>query len=181
MLRGINVGGHHKVPMSDLRQLYGELGMSDVATYIQSGNVVFSSARDDEKGLASELEHAMRKAFGFDVPVVLRAAGDLTSAVRSNPFVDGGVDASVMSVGFLDAVPEQARVRALGDDPLATPPPGGDEFYIRGREVYLHHPNGYGRSKLTNGFFDRRLGTMMTVRNWRTVLTLVEMTRARGM
>lgn len=180
LLRGINVGGHNKVAMADLRALCGELGLGDVTTYIQSGNVVFSSARTDAGVLAGELEGAIAGAFGFGVPVVVRSAADLDAVAASNPFVRRGRDPSVLSVGFLSDLPAPDAVRALRADPLASPP-GGDEFELVGQEVFLHHPNGYGRSKLTNSYFDRRLGTMMTVRNWRTVVTLGEMTQRLGM
>jgi uncharacterized protein (DUF1697 family) len=99
----------------------------------------------------------------------------------ANPFVGGGIDVAALSVGFLGATPDAVRVSALLADPLADPATaGGDEFVLSEQEVYLHHPNGYGRSKLTNSYFDRRLGTMMTVRNWRTVMTLLDMASGAG-
>jgi len=180
LLRGINLASHNKVPMGELRTLCGELGLGDVTTYIQSGNVVFSSVRTDSSALAGELEGAIAGAFGFDVPVVLRSAVELEGIAASNPYVQGGRDPSELSVGFLAELPAPERVSALRADPLASRPPGRDEFALLGREVFLHHPNGYGRSKLTNSYFDRRLGTMMTVRNWRTVVTLGEMTQRLG-
>jgi uncharacterized protein (DUF1697 family) len=176
LLRGINIGGHNKLPMAELRELCSGLGLGDVATYIQSGNVVFSSALVDTVELTTSLERAIATAFGFKVPVVLRSARQLGAVVEANPFVKAGKAAAVLSVGFLAGVPEPDRVTALLGDPLASPPEGGDEFAVVGQEVFLHHPNGYGRTKLTNSYFDRRLGTFMTVRNWKTVAVLVEMT-----
>jgi len=177
LLRGINVGGHHKIAMADLRQVFTRLGFGDVASYIQSGNVVFTSPLRSVAELAAEIEDEILKSFGFGVPVALRSAEQLAVVASANPFVERGADMAAMSVGFLAGVPEPDRVRGLLADPLADPAAtGGDEFSLSGAEVYLHHPNGYGRTKLTNNFFDRRLRTMMTVRNWRTVLTLLEMT-----
>jgi uncharacterized protein (DUF1697 family) len=181
LLRGINVGGHHKIAMADLRQVFAGLGLRDVTTYIQSGNVVFTSTRLPVAELTADIEQAIASAFAFDVPVVLRSAGDLAGVVSANPFIARGVDAAVISVGFLAGVPAADSVTALYGDPLADPAAaGGDEFVVRGEHVYLHHPNGYGRSKLTNSLFDRRLAVMMTVRNWRTVVTLLDMAGEAG-
>jgi uncharacterized protein (DUF1697 family) len=181
LLRGINVGGHHKVPMAELRQLFAGLGFDDVATYIQSGNVVFSSGARDVAEMTADIERELVKIFGFAAPVVLRSARQLEGVASANPFVGGGIDVAALSVGFLGATPDAVRVSALLADPLADPATaGGDEFVLSEQEVYLHHPNGYGRSKLTNSYFDRRLGTMMTVRNWRTVMTLLDMASGAG-
>jgi uncharacterized protein (DUF1697 family) len=181
LLRGINVGGHHEVPMAELRQLFAGLGFGDVATYIQSGNVVFTSAARDVAEMTAEIEREIVKVFGFAAPVALRSARLLAGVASANPFVGRGMDVAALSVGFLGATPDAVRVSALLADPLADPATaGGDEFLLSGQEVYLHHPNGYGRTKLTNSYFDRRLGTMMTVRNWRTVMTLLDMASGAG-
>jgi uncharacterized protein (DUF1697 family) len=180
LLRGINVGGHHKMPMPRLREICVSLGLADVATYIQSGNVVFSSSEDDGAQLGERIEEAVIGAFGFEVPIVMRSAPQLRAVLTANPFLAGGADAAVLSVGFLGALPEPAAVGKLLADPLARPAAGGDEFTVVAQEVFLYHPNGYGRTKLTSSFFDRRLGTTMTVRNWRTVMTLVDMVGQLG-
>jgi uncharacterized protein (DUF1697 family) len=180
LLRGINIGGHNKVPMAELREVCGRLGLGEVATYIQSGNVVFTTGLAEAADLAGEMEGAIADAFGLKVPVVLRSAAQLKAVLSDNPFIQAGRDAALVSVGFLAAVPEPARLSDLLAHPLATADPGGDEFVVQDGEVFLYHPNGYGRSKLTNSFFDRRLATLMTVRNWKTVMTLVEMTGALG-
>lgn len=164
--------------MADLRQVFTGLGLADVATYIQSGNVVFTSTGSAAGAeLAADIERAIAGTFGFDVPIVIRSADEMADVAGANPFLARGVEASLVSVGFLAGVPTPARVSALRADPLADPAiAGGDEFVVRGAEVYLHHPNGYGRTKLTTGYFDRRLSVTMTVRNWRTVTTLLDMT-----
>ena len=177
LLRGINVGGHNKVPMPKLRSIIGAIGLEDAETHIQSGNVVFNSVLTDTARLAQMIEVALGEELGFAVPVVVRSTRELAAITDRNPFVQRGADAAVLSVGFLARIPEQARLEMLAADRLADPvTTGGDEFSVAGQEVFLYHPAGYGKSKLTNAFFDRRLGTMMTVRNWRTFLTLVEMT-----
>jgi uncharacterized protein (DUF1697 family) len=181
LLRGINLGGHHKVAMADLRRMFTELGYRNVATYIQSGNVVFTSTVRTVDELTAEIESGFLSAFGFEAPVALRSTEQLALVAAANPFVERGVDLTVLSVGFLAGIPDPGRVSDLLADPLADPTAaGGDEFALSTTEVYLHHPNGYGRTKLTNSYFDRRLGTMMTVRNWRTVLTVLDMAAAAG-
>jgi uncharacterized protein (DUF1697 family) len=127
LLRGVNVGGKNKLPMKELAELFEVAGCSDVATYIQSGNVIFCAK------------------------TVLRA----------------GAEPGMLHVVFLADEPTRAAIGAL--DPKRSP---GDEFVVRGREIYLRCPNGMGRSKLTNAYFDSKLSTTSTLRNWRTVLEL---------
>jgi uncharacterized protein (DUF1697 family) len=172
LLRGINVGGKHSVPMKELAALFAKCGCSDVATYIQSGNVVFCSAETaklDEAVLASRIE----KKFGFPVPVILRTADELEAVIRRNPFPKADPDKERMHVSFLASEPTAAQIASL--DPNRSP---GDTFKVLGREIYMLLPNGAGNSKLTNAYFDSKLKTTSTARNWRTVLKLAEMARA---
>lgn len=159
LLRAVNVGGR-KLSMSALREVVADVGGKDARTYLQSGNVVFSSSRS----VASGLSAALSKAAGFDVPVVLRSAADLAAVVAGQPF-DG--PESAWHVTFLSSSPAASAL-----DPSAY---GADSFAVAGREVYLRTPNGYGRTKLTNALFERRLGVVATTRNWRTVCALAEM------
>jgi uncharacterized protein (DUF1697 family) len=171
LLRGINVGGHNKIPMAELRKACGEIGFADVATYIQSGNVVFR-AQGSAKQVAEKLRAVIAERFGCDVPVVLRTVGELERVAGANPFLDQGADVSRLHVGFLLDEPAQSRVSGM-----PAQPPGPEEFRVVGADVYLHYPEGMGTSKLTTAYFDRALGTTMTARNWRTVNKLVEMGR----
>ena len=163
MLRAVNVGGR-KLAMSDLRRLTETAGGRDVETYLQSGNVVFrGSAR-----VVRALEQAIGAELGLEVPVLLRSADDLAALVAAKPYDAEGAQ---VSVTFLAAAPANDAVAAI--DPAAY---GADRFVVNGREVYLHTPNGYGRSKLTNAFWERKLGVAATTRNWNTVLALAQMT-----
>jgi uncharacterized protein (DUF1697 family) len=169
LLRGINLGARNKLAMGDLRALVEALGGEDVETYVQSGNVVFTSGADAgtlERGLADEIG----RAHGLEVPVLVRSAGELNTIVRKNPFLRAGADEKSLHVTFLDEKPQQALVKKL-DPSLSSP----DELRVAGREVYLLCPNGYGRSKLSNAFFEKRLDVVATTRNWRTVRTLAEL------
>src|SRR6476646_5096429 len=165
LLRGINVGGHNKVPMSGLRAMIESLGHTDVTTYIQSGNVVFTSKKNVTP---AALERAIKNEFGIDITVVLRTKAELQRVVKDNPFARA--ELKTVHVGFMASKPSAAAVRDLDTDQFAP-----DEFAIKGTNLYLHLPNGMGRTKLPP-YLDRKLKVPTTVRNWNTVLKLLELT-----
>jgi uncharacterized protein (DUF1697 family) len=175
LLRGINVGGKNRIPMKGLADVFISIGCASVQVYIQSGNVVFLAKERLALQVGALVSEEIAKKFGLQVPVVTRTALEFQSAVRANPFLQTDAELETLHVAFLDEVPTASRVSAL--DPLRSPP---DELIARGREIYLRLPNGAGRTKLTNAYFDSKLATTSTVRNWRTVLKLVEMTRTQG-
>ena len=165
MLRGINVGGQKKVPMDELKECYESLGFSRVQTYIQSGNVVFSFGGSSESSLTQKLEKGIRAKFGFDVPVMIRTREEMQQVIRNFPFTR--------------AQEERAHVTFLSAEPATFPAPQlegaraqHEEFAISGREVYLFLPHGYGRTRLSNAFFEKQLKVLATTRNWRTVRAL---------
>ena len=170
MLRGINVGGKKRIQMQQLVALYESLGLSNVRTYVQSGNVVFDSAAADASRLARLIEEGITKTFGFSAAVVIRTKDELRRIVESNPFLkDNEIDIDKLHVTFLSGYPHEAgldQARAAGD--------GSDSFVVLDREVYLHCPNGYGRTKLSNDFFEKKLKVTGTTRNWRTVTALLQ-------
>jgi uncharacterized protein (DUF1697 family) len=170
LLRGINVSGKNKLPMDDLRRIFEDAGCRDVETYIQSGNVVFAASDARARRAPHLVREAIAGGFGHHVPVVLRSAAELRKAFRANPFLAEGPELKALHVAFLQEKPTTKQIGSL--DPDRSPP---DRFAVRGREVYLCLPNGVARSKLTNLYFDSRLGTTSTVRNWKTVTRLVEM------
>ena len=170
LLRGINVGGKNMVPMKDLCALFEGAGCSDVRHYIQSGNVVYKTASGAGDAAGEKVARAIAKRFGFEVPVVVRSAAEMKEVSESNPLLQEGAPVDSLHVLFLaDAV--DAKTRA-GLDPDRSP---GDRYVVLGREVFLSCPNGVARTKLTNAYFDAKLKTVSTGRNWRTVLKLVEM------
>lgn len=172
LLRGINLGGR-RLPMKDLAAMFRDAGCSEVRTYIQSGNVVFEAGKALARRAPGLIENAISERFGFDVPVVIRTAAEIDGVVKGNPFLKAGAGPKALHVAFLRERPSKPQIAAL--DPNRSPP---DEFVVRSREIYLHCPNGVARSKLTTQYFDSRLQTISTARNWRTVLNLQEMTRA---
>lgn len=169
LLRGINLGSTNKIKMADLRQLFADLGHDDVQTYLQSGNVVFSAGTDPEK-LVGPIEKAIHDELGLTVTVLLRTGPDLTKTLRANPYLDRQDDLAKFHVTFLNEAPNPGRASAVQI-------PGGEsaEFTLTGREVYLHCPDGYGRTKLNNAFFEKKMGVAATTRNWRTVVALQNM------
>ena len=161
LLRGINVGGKNKLPMRELAAIFAGAGCTDVRTYVQSGNVVFRS--DAASGLGQRISAEIRGQFGIEVPVILRSGAEMRQVMAANPFLKGGVAEDQLHVYFLADAPTRAALARL--DPDRSP---GDTFVVAGREVYLHLPDGVARTKLTNVYFDRVLGTVSTMRNWRT-------------
>lgn len=172
LLRAVNVGGKNKLPMKDLAAMLAKAGCTDVKTYIQSGNAVFSATPEIAKRIPQLIPEAIAKKFGFRAPVVVRTAKELQGVADSNPFLKPGADTQALAVGFLADRPDPRRVAAL--DPKRSP---GDSFEVCGREIYLCLPSGFAKTKLTTAYFDSGLATTSTFRNWRTVLTLLEMTK----
>lgn len=168
LLRGINVGGKNLLPMKALAEMFVAAGCADVKTYIQSGNVVFRER--GKKDVAAIVRTEIAKQFGLKVPVIVRSAAEIAATIAVNPFLDRSVDEAWLHVMFLEHEPDAAMVAGL--DPGRSAP---DEFMVKGREVYLHLPNGAAKTKLTNAYFDSKLKTVGTQRNWRTVKTLAEM------
>ena len=170
LLRGINVGGRNKLPMKSLVSMFNDAGCSNVRTYIQSGNVVFEAEPALARQIPSVITASIFEHFGFNIPVVARTAGELGKIVHSNPFLRTGADERALYVAFLADLPDPTRLATL--DPDRSPP---DEFAVLGREIYLQCPNGLARTKLTNAYFDSKLKTTSTLRNWRTTLKLFEL------
>ena len=170
LLRGVNVGGKNKMLMKDLAQIFTQAACTDVRTFIQSGNVIFRAKPASLEKLPGLIANRIADRFGYTVPVVLRSLEELGGAIRNNPFLKAGADDAPLHLYFLASLPAARSVAAL--DPARSLP---DTFAVRGREVYVHLPNGMARTKLTNAYFDSKLGTTSTARNWRTVLKLFEM------
>ena len=168
LLRAVNLGGHNIVKMDQLRQLCITLGFEDVATYVQSGNVVFRT-RLPVSEAATVLEDGIQKDFGFRSDVIARTADEMREVVARNPFTMEGRDASKLLVLFLASDPgTEVRNR------LATIPTAGEEVKAVGREVFLYYPQGMGRSKVSAAV-DKVTRVKGTGRNWRTVTKLLAM------
>ncbi|HET6506154.1 MAG TPA: DUF1697 domain-containing protein [Baekduia sp.] len=160
LLRGVNVGPTTKVAMADLRGAFAELGFTDIKTYVNSGNVVFSG----RKASLAKVERAIAGVCGWDVPVVLRTQDELADVLEANPLGDVADNASRHLVLFADAPIDAAKASDLDADALAP-----EAFAIRGREAYLWLPNGVQRSPLAKAMNEKRFGVRLTGRNFRTV------------
>lgn len=170
LLRGINLGGRNKVGMDSLRQLFLALGHVDVKSYLQSGNVIFRSPVKESSRLARDIEERLARDLGLTVTVLLRTGDDFEQIVANNPFLGRKIDPGKLHVTFLADKPDHERAPRL-----ETPAGDSDEFSLAGREVYLHCPDGYGRTKLNNAYIERRLGVAATTRNWKTVTSLCDL------
>jgi len=170
LLRGINLSTHNRLPMTGLVSIFEQAGCQQVRTYIQSGNVIFEAQPELARKIPNVISKAITRQFGLEIPLVTRTAAELRTIVRANPFQRSGADERVLHVAFLADSPDADRVAGL--DPDRSPP---DEYVVRGREIYLRCPNGVARTKLTNAYFDSRLATISTIRNWKTTLKLLEL------
>ena len=171
ILRGINVSGQKEILMADLKALYERLNFKNVQTYIQSGNVVFEYLQENSNiVIAKTIEDAIEKEYNFQVPVLVKQAGDLISTIKNNPFTEeAGTDPSRVAVTFLESQPTSENLKKL--EGIDYPP---DRFIIDGLNIYIHCPKSYGNSKLSNNFFESKLKVRATTRNWKTINKLVE-------
>jgi uncharacterized protein (DUF1697 family) len=167
LLRGINVGGHKKIPMAELREVMTGLGWTGVRTYLQSGNAVFTTG-DGNPG--ARLESAIAERFGFGVPCLVRTAVELREVAVACPYPAAELDSAKLLVLFLEEALDEGHfgsVDAAGFEP--------DTFHHIGSAVYCYFPDGMGRSKLPAALESVRPKVMMTGRNWRTVQRLIEL------
>jgi uncharacterized protein (DUF1697 family) len=171
LLRAVNLGGNSKLAMADLRQLVSAMGCTQVATHLQSGNVVFSCPSRPAPQLERDLSAAIADQLNVSCAVLIRTGADLAAAVGANPLGTEPENPSRYFVAFLAAEPpadKAAAFAALSFEP--------DRFWLRGREAYLWCPDGAARTKLTNATLEKRLGVTATSRNWNTVTRLAELT-----
>lgn len=173
LMRGINVGGRRRLTSDALVAAFEAEGASHVRTFQQSGNVLFTAPARGAPALTRRVSERLGDEHGLASPIVLRSASELAAVAASHPLDADGRDPRLLHVAFLAGRPAPGAAARL--DPLRSPP---DELLVQGREVYLHCPNGMARTRLTNDYLDRTLGTVSTVRTWRTVRKLDTLARA---
>ena len=170
LLRGVNVGGANSVPMARLRAICEDLGWKDVATYIQSGNVVAHAAGSRQQ-LERDLEAGIAEAFGLKIPVIVRTPGELRTYLAGNPFPkEVEREAKGVALHLPKASPNPGAAAALREKAS-----GGERIEQVGDALWIHYPVGMGRSKLTPTLLDRVVGSPVTARNWRTIARLAEL------
>jgi uncharacterized protein (DUF1697 family) len=172
ILRGINVGGKRKILMTDLKSLCENLGWKHVESYIQSGNLIFDSNLENSE-LECRLEKAIADQFGFDVPVIVRTAEELEDSIRNNPFFVKSADISQLHLTFLKSHPTDEHLKKIKGFSVEA-----DSFAIINKDVFVFCEGKYHQSKLTNNFFEKKLGTGASSRSWKTVLKLKELVEA---
>jgi uncharacterized protein (DUF1697 family) len=166
LLRGLNVGGANRISMADLAAIFAQAGAAEVTTLQAAGNVLLTAAAGEVAAISARVEAAL-KARGLGSTLVLRTREALLAAAAEHPFLARGADAARCYVAFLAARPTAAAARSL--EPDRSPP---DAFELRGRELYLWLPGGAAGTRVTNAWMDSRLGTVSTVRGWKTVQAL---------
>lgn len=171
LLRGINVAGQKKIKMAELREILSQSGLSQVQTYIQSGNIVFQSKMD----LIPDLENLIRKSikdhYDFDVPTIVLTLDYLKEADQSNPYVKEAQEKGSMTfITFLAQQPTEENIAILKSKNYAP-----DIWELKSKNLYLYCPNGAGNSKISNNLFENKLKVSATTRNFKTVWKLIEM------
>jgi len=171
ILRGVNVSGQKKVNMAELRKQLSNKGLEDVQTYIQSGNIVFASQIEDNK-LVDIVQNCLLNHFGFEVPTLVVPSEKLDFIIDENPLRN--IDISKLHVTFLKQLPNRQLVEALPPSPNSN-----EEYRIIEDVIYVYCPDGYGRTKINNMFFERKLKVTATTRNWKTCLKLRDMAQQK--
>jgi uncharacterized protein (DUF1697 family) len=167
LLRGINLGAHKQIKMPTLKALYESLNLKAIQTYIQSGNVVFESDASAAE-LAPMIQKAIEAEYGFLAETLVFSREEWQAIIAANPFPE--VDTKMLYVTLLETVPKPEAIEAIGDIKADS-----DEYRILGRVIYLYCPNGYGRTKLNNNFWERKLKVVATTRNWNSMIKLLDL------
>lgn len=172
LLRGINVSGQRIIVMKDFKTLLLKSGYTNAMTYIQSGNIVFESAESSTKTLENNLSKLIEAHYGFEVPVLILTKEDLEKILDNNPFIQRKKDVTKLHVTLLDTLPESKLLATTRDEKFQS-----DEFVIDGTTIYLYCPDGYGMTKFSTTFFEKKLGVTATTRSWKTMEALKDLTK----
>jgi uncharacterized protein (DUF1697 family) len=169
LLRGINVSGQKKIKMTDLKNLFEDLKFTNVETYIQSGNVLFSTKSNNTKSIKSKIEKGIEAQYGYTVRVILKTPDELGTALKKNPFLKNK-DTGKFYYTFLSEKPSIENLKKLKGIDYSP-----EEYFIDDDKIYLFFPDGYGKAKMNINLFEKKLGLFATSRNHRTVETLFKM------
>ncbi|MCY3779440.1 MAG: DUF1697 domain-containing protein [Chloroflexi bacterium] len=170
-LRGINVGGHKKIKMAELRELYESLDFQEPRSLLQSGNVVFATAETDLTLVGARIEAGIHERFGFDVQAILRSPAAFRAALARHPFTAEQLErGNHAMIAFLSAAPDPASVEALRENN-----PGREVIHAAGDALYVFYSDGVARSKLDNKRIERTLNMVASARNWNTCQRLLKL------
>lgn len=170
VLRGINVSGQRIIAMKDLKALFIKEGFGNVMTYIQSGNVVFGSSESDTKKLEKQISALIQNHYNFSVPVLVLSRENISEILEKNPYIDREKDTNKLHVTLLEKIPEEKALASCRDEQYQS-----DEFTITDTTIYLYCPDGYGMTKFSTTFFEKKLGVQATTRNWKTMIALKDL------
>ena len=171
LLRGINVSGQKQIKMPDLKSLFEESGFQNIETYIQSGNVIFTSKEKLPEKLEQKISLAIKRKFGFDVQIIVLTPEEIEYVLNNNPFIKKKKESEKLYVTFLAKSPSDENINKLNAIDYSP-----EEYIIDGSYIYLFVPNGYGKAKLNNNLFENKLKVFGTTRNLKTIKALFELT-----
>ena len=172
LLRGINVSGQKKIKMSELNTLFEDIGFQQIETYIQSGNVIFSSKELSKDQLTRIISSGIKNKFHFEVEVIIITPQEIDQVLKNNPFIKKKKDTERLYVTFLSDKPSVELINKFKENDFSP-----EEYYIDEKKIYLFLPNGAGKAKLNNNYFENKLKVRCTTRNWKTVTILSELVK----
>lgn len=170
LLRGINVSGQKKIKMADLKQHFEELNFQNVITYIQSGNIIFQTKIKDINKLEKSISNKINEHYGFDVEVIIKTISELEYIINNNPFIKQKKDPNKIYLTFLHSFPKMENINKLKETNYSP-----EEYSIDNKNIFFFAPNGYGKAKMNNNFFEKKLKLIATTRNWKTVNKLYDL------
>lgn len=170
ILRGINVGGKRKLLMADLKNLFTELEFTNITTYIQSGNIIFQSDKPDSKAIETDIETAINKNFGFEVPTIVLTKENYAKIIESNPYINKNIaNIDKLHITFFkESAPKTIKINFETED----------SFKQSNQAIYLNIEGKYHKTKLSNTYFEKQLKTTCTTRNWKTAIKLLELSNS---
>ncbi|HXY00172.1 MAG TPA: DUF1697 domain-containing protein [Candidatus Limnocylindrales bacterium] len=176
LLRGVNIGGHHKIKMDVLRGICESLDFKDVQTLLQSGNVAFRARERNLPRISTQIQDGIERKAGFRPDVIVRTLPELRDVIARNPFAKRrGIESNKFGVGFLGGLPTNEARESLLKLKIAP-----EEVHLDGRELYVYFTNGMARPSFSPSVIERALKTSSTMRNWNTVTKLLELAEKLG-
>lgn len=170
LLRGINVSGQKMINMKDFKALLLKSGFEHAMTYIQSGNVVFQSNEKNTEKLEEKMQDLIKNHYGFEVPILILTEKDLENIIKKSPYTDGKKDVTKLHVTLLSPTPKESALSSVRDEKFQS-----DEFVIDEKTIYLYCPDGYGMTKFSTMFFEKKLDVTATTRSWKTMEALEQL------
>ncbi len=168
LLRGINVSGHNKIKMVDLKNSLSTLHYNDIQTYLQSGNIIFESLNSNTSELENQIGNKILSDFEYDISLLVLSKKVFVSIKKNNPFIiDKSIDIKKLYTIFLTKEPDKELFDQIKNNPNFP-----EEMILHNNVIYMYYINGYGKSKVNNNFFEKKLKVMATTRNWNTVCNL---------